>query len=870
MPSSQDGPQKRLPARPSLEFLRKEAKKFHRSLKEQNPDSSLSQAQHALARAYGFAQWADLVAEVNKQRGADSLPGKPDILASFLDAAVPRPEAHHKSGPLAPAGALLATHPDLASRSLAAACVLGEVDAVKELLQKSPPSLPVQPRGWTPLVYLCFSRFLRDRARPEAHFVECARLLLDHGASAKEHFLSPQGEIESALYGAAGIANSAPLTRLLLDAGADPNDDEALYHAAEFTTHAALGALLEATPAAPWVSYCMCHKMDYEDPEGIALFLRHGADPNILLDRGVFAGSRPLHFALYRRRSTKILRLLLDAGGDPSLADANGIMPAQLAARLGQKESATLLGADHLDAESRYLMALSSGDRQAAETMQADFSDAPQKFPHLLVDAAEAGSLDAVRLMLDADFPINTRGASYGGWNGTALDHAAWAGHVEIVRLLLERGADFRLVHSYNGTALGAAINGASHAGHDRGALTIDVLARAYTPSELNGYISYSETEPNPDIPPLLRRIQAELPQVCDDQLVTAAQKGDVGELRRLLDAHPDRMTKAWGGPWNQPLLHLAATHGHAACVSLLLERGFDPNMRDHMDQATALHFAAGEGRLEVVKLLLDAGADIEGWGNDHDLNTLGWATSLGPFREETARYLLSRGATLTIWSAIALDDAEAVRRIVRETPGILTSARMSRNEDSRSPLHHAVERNRPAIVRLLLALGADAERRDALGFSALGSVNEKTDPSILALLEQSGLRLSLYDALVLGRYEQAEALLDPASIRRGGNQTHLFVYAVAKGNWPMAEWLLARGADINASAEVYQCPATALHFAVENKPLERIRWLLDHGADPGIRDGKFDSDARGWASFLGRDEIVRIIDEHLSSIERR
>jgi ankyrin repeat protein len=173
-------------------------------------------------------------------------------------------------------------------------------------------------------------------------------------------------------------------------------------------------------------------------------------------------------------------------------------------------------------------------------------------------------------------------------------------------------------------------------------------------------------------------------------------------------------------------------------------------------------------------------------------------------------------------------------------------------------------------MVRLLLDLGADPTRRDALGFSALGCVSEKTDPEILALLEQSGLRLSLYDALVLARYEQAEALLDPASIRRGGNQTHLFVYAVAKGNWPMAEWLLARGADINAIAEVYQCPATALHFAVENKPPERIRWLLDQGADPGIRDGKFDSDVRGWATFLGRDEIVRIIDEHLSSIERR
>jgi hypothetical protein len=405
MPSSQDGPQKRLPARPSLEFLRKEAKKLHRSLKEQNPGSSLSQAQHALAREYGFANWAELVVEVNRHQVAGSSPAPSNAVQMFLNAAVPRPEAHHKSGSLAQAEAILKEHPDLASRSLAAACVLGEVEAVRDLLQKSTASQTEPPRDWTPLVYLCFSRFLRDRARPEAGFAECARQLLAYGASANEHFLSPQGGVESALYGAAGIANSSLLTRLLLDAGADPHDDEALYHASEFTSHAALSVLLAANPGTERVSYCMCHKMDQEDPEGLALFLRHGADPNALIGRGVFRGSRPLHFALYRRRSTGILRLLLDAGADPSLADANGITPVQLAARLGQKESAALLGSDRLDAESRYLMALSSGDRQTAETTQADFPDTPQKFPTLLVDAAEAGNLEAVRLMLMPVFP---------------------------------------------------------------------------------------------------------------------------------------------------------------------------------------------------------------------------------------------------------------------------------------------------------------------------------------------------------------------------------------------------------------------------------------------------------------------------------
>jgi hypothetical protein len=57
---------KSLPARPSLESLRKQAKKLAR-------ERSMTQrtAQLALAREYGFAGWQDLVAEVGKRLGND-------------------------------------------------------------------------------------------------------------------------------------------------------------------------------------------------------------------------------------------------------------------------------------------------------------------------------------------------------------------------------------------------------------------------------------------------------------------------------------------------------------------------------------------------------------------------------------------------------------------------------------------------------------------------------------------------------------------------------------------------------------------------------------------------------------------------------
>src|SRR5215510_13447984 len=55
---------KSLPARPSLESLRKQAKKLAR-----DRSLSLRDAQLALAREYGYAGWQDLTAEVSKRLG---------------------------------------------------------------------------------------------------------------------------------------------------------------------------------------------------------------------------------------------------------------------------------------------------------------------------------------------------------------------------------------------------------------------------------------------------------------------------------------------------------------------------------------------------------------------------------------------------------------------------------------------------------------------------------------------------------------------------------------------------------------------------------------------------------------------------------
>lgn len=63
-----------LPDRPSLEYLKKEAKALLEDIQQRNPDAQLADALHQLARAYGFDSWPKLKAHVDAT--ADSGPSR--------------------------------------------------------------------------------------------------------------------------------------------------------------------------------------------------------------------------------------------------------------------------------------------------------------------------------------------------------------------------------------------------------------------------------------------------------------------------------------------------------------------------------------------------------------------------------------------------------------------------------------------------------------------------------------------------------------------------------------------------------------------------------------------------------------------------
>lgn len=85
-----------------------------------------------------------------------------------------------------------------------------------------------------------------------------------------------------------------------------------------------------------------------------------------------------------------------------------------------------------------------------------------------------------------------------------------------------------------------------------------------------------------------------------------------------------------------------------------------------------------------------------------------------------------------------------------------------------------------------------------------------------------------------------------------------------ARKNAKSVRWLIEHGVAVNAKRIMWDCNHTALHMTVESGALELARLLLelDAGADPNIRDDKYNATALGWAQYFGRDNFAAMIKE--------
>jgi ankyrin repeat protein/ketosteroid isomerase-like protein len=377
------------------------------------------------------------------------------------------------------------------------------------------------------------------------------------------------------------------------------------------------------------------------------------------------------------------------------------------------------------------------------------------------------------------------------------------------------------------------------------------------------------------DDPDRVRRAQTLLEQhewLERASIHTIAACGSVNAARELLERDPTEASLV-GGPhrW-EPLLYLTYSRvplgpgrSAVAVARLLLEHGADPNAgylwEGLVPPFTALTGALGGGgrmplhpeQLALARVLLEAGADANdgqalynrGWGADPQEDWLEllfefglgtgdggpWRRLLGE-RQESPREMLED----LLMAAASHGLTERARRLLAR--GVNPDGRGCRHPvyQDRSPVQEAALSGHMDVVALLVDAGASWE-------------HDRVDDLIAAAMAG--------DRGTVERLIEADPTVRERALERRPDQ---LVRAAEQDSYRAVHLLIELGFDVNAR------PRTApLHEAAMRGNLAVIGLLLEHGADPNVRDTGYHATPAGWAEHHGQREAREL----LAALER-
>jgi ankyrin repeat protein len=479
--TARDSHYRNLPLSPDLNHLKTEAKtlksefnsgdalahdfiSFHLSM--QPAELKLAEAQFAIAKSYGFKSWPRLKAYVEAH--ALNREDRANLLLKLIF------ESNY-----ALLQELYSQKETLSGVNIFVASSLGDLATLSSILERNPQLATVigGPRKTQPITYVAHAPFgMWDRTYPERQ-QEIVKLLLKHGADPNsfvfEQSRGNKGDGRlSALYGCCKRPGNPEVAQILLQAGANPNDGESLYHASELKETRCLQLLFDAGVDKDSQEYCVRRALDDENPKAVQIYLEHGTNPN------------HLDWALFRERSFEIVQLLIDYGADinrPSPADhwllvcrIKGLTPIQIAERNGDSRAVAYFlergAVDNRKPSDLLIGACARGDRERTEMLRKSHPDMAatlsQQDHRYLPAFARSGRLESVQMMLDAGFDIEARTDDL---DATALLYASTNGDVPMIDLLLRRGAKLHVTHKYGANPLGTAIYCAAYFPNPKG-----------------------------------------------------------------------------------------------------------------------------------------------------------------------------------------------------------------------------------------------------------------------------------------------------------------------------------------------------------------------------------------------------------------
>ncbi|PKL25591.1 MAG: hypothetical protein CVV47_05920 [Spirochaetae bacterium HGW-Spirochaetae-3] len=313
--------------------------------------------------------------------------------------------------------------------------------------------------------------------------------------------------------------------------------------------------------------------------------------------------------------------------------------------------------------------------------------------------------------------------------------------------------------------------------------------------------------------------------------------------------------------PLRPALLLEAAKYKAARISSMLLSRDIPAATVDPKTGETALHKACDsypydlrfDSRASLVKLFLDNGAPVDakdGAGRSPLLTLLASARSDGARKlgspESLAALLLERGADPSAKdgqgsSALFL----AAEMKLADTVSLLLDRGAALDEKAIGSYNQSV-----AIMGVFMDHGADP----ALFINPLGVLGEGEQRELIDLLLAKGVPVASIDPQkVYANFENVRYLVERGAELKDSNI--LFNALTQSAGVDRIRYLLDHGADVNRT---YFKGMTILHYAVKNSDLEAARVFLEKGASVNAKDddGKTPLDY----CFPSRTELIRTL----------
>uniref|UniRef100_A0ABD2VWD1 F-box domain-containing protein n=1 Tax=Trichogramma kaykai TaxID=54128 RepID=A0ABD2VWD1_9HYME len=204
----------------------------------------------------------------------------------------------------------------------------------------------------------------------------------------------------------------------------------------------------------------------------IKKFLDRGQDPNLIAKT---TGESPLHFAM-RRRRTKAMKVLLKAGADPSLADAEGSTPLhaicfgdiydemmKLFFRItAEMQLPVQVDARNHEGKTPLHMAIERQHRNVMEILLRNKANPNlsnkngSTYLHLISMGRNSGAADLAKFFFEINDEVDQRVLvdAQDKWGRTPLYWALWRVNKRLTELLLRRGANPNLANEEGWTPL--------------------------------------------------------------------------------------------------------------------------------------------------------------------------------------------------------------------------------------------------------------------------------------------------------------------------------------------------------------------------------------------------------------------------------